>query len=110
MTTSTRTAGDAPAAGAASAARKGKVVTPPMRLPTVSRSRTLKGRLLSFVIAKTGNGYVPDVVRTLLHRPDLFGKAMGEAFQDAMRRPSDWQVWELELFASFVSLENQCVF
>lgn len=92
MTTSTRTATDEPGTGAASGVRRIKVLTPPMRVPTVSRSRTLKGRLVSFVIAKTGNGYVPDVVRTLLHRPDLFGKAMGEAFQDAMRRPSDWQV------------------
>lgn len=87
-----------------------KVQTPPMRLPTVSRSRTLKGKLLSLLIAKTGNGYVPDVVRTLLHRPALFGKAMGGAFQDAMRRPSDWAVWELELFAAFVSKLNQCEF
>lgn len=81
-----------------------------MRLTTVSRPRSLKGRALVFLIGKTGGGYVPDVVKTLLHRPALFGKAMGEAFQDTMRRPSDWHVGELELFAAFVSRQNECVF
>ena len=81
-----------------------------MRLKTVERPRSLKNRVLVFVIGRMQGGYVPDVVKTLMHRPALFGTAMSAAFQEAMRGPSDWSVGERELFAAFVSRQNQCVF
>jgi len=81
-----------------------------MRVPTVERPRSLRNRILIFVVGKMNGGYVPDVVKTLTHRPAFFGRAIGEAFQEAMRGPSDWSVGERELFAAFVSRQNQCVF
>jgi uncharacterized peroxidase-related enzyme len=53
---------------------------------------------------------VPDVVKTLMYRPELFGRAMCEWTQAVMRGPSEWSVWERELFAAFTSRLNQCVF
>jgi hypothetical protein len=55
-------------------------------------------------------GYVSDVVRMLTYRPELFGRPFSEALQDVMRGPSEWSVAERELFAAFVSAQNQCPF
>jgi hypothetical protein len=54
--------------------------------------------------------FVSDVVRMLSYRPELFGRPFSEALQDVMRGPSDWSVAERELFAAFVSAQNQCPF
>jgi hypothetical protein len=51
-----------------------------------------------------------DVVRTMRYRSDLFGRAFSAALQHVMRGPSDWSPGERELFAAFVSAQNQCVF
>jgi hypothetical protein len=56
------------------------------------------------------NGFVSDVMRMLMYRPELFGSPVSEAFQDVMRGPSEWTVGERELFAAFVSAQNQCPF
>ena len=53
---------------------------------------------------------LPDVVRVLRYRPELFGGAYGAVLQDAMRGPSDWSVPERELFAAYVSHINKCDF
>ena len=55
-------------------------------------------------------GFVSDVRKMLSHRPELFGQPFSEALQDVMRGPSDWSVAERELFAAFVSAQNQCPF
>jgi hypothetical protein len=51
-----------------------------------------------------------DVVRTMSYRSDLFGRPYSAALQRVMRGPSDWSVGERELFAAFVSCQNQCPF
>ena len=51
-----------------------------------------------------------DVVRTLVYRSELFGRPFSAALQRVMRGPSDWSVGERELFAAFVSAQNQCPF
>lgn len=81
-----------------------------MRVTTVGTPRAFRNRAMIFLIGKMSGGYVPDVVKTLMHRPALFGKEISGAFQDVMRGPSDWSVGERELFAAFVSRQNQCVF
>jgi hypothetical protein len=50
------------------------------------------------------------VVKTLLYRPELFGRPFSEALDIVMRGPSDWSPGERELFAAFTSLLNQCPF
>jgi hypothetical protein len=50
------------------------------------------------------------VLRTLYHRPELFGRPFSDALDLAMRGPSDWSAGERELFAAFVSSLNQCPF
>ena len=54
--------------------------------------------------------FVSDVRRMLTYRPELFGRAYSEALQAVMREPSEWSVAERELFAAFVSAQNQCPF
>jgi uncharacterized peroxidase-related enzyme len=55
-------------------------------------------------------GRPPDVLKLLLYRPDLFGKAYNAHCHELMRAPSDWTVGERELFAAFVSRLNDCAF
>ncbi len=51
-----------------------------------------------------------DVVRTMRYRSELFGRPFSMVLQQVMRGPSDWSPGERELFAAFVSRQNQCVF
>jgi hypothetical protein len=51
-----------------------------------------------------------DVVRTMRYRSGLFGRPFSAGLQEVMRGPSDWSPGERELFAAFVSRQNQCVF
>jgi hypothetical protein len=79
-------------------------------------------------LAAVDNGHAPDeaamlaqiaqrsgreplgVVKTLLYRPELFGRPFSDRLDDVMRGPSDWSPGERELFAGFTSLLNQCPF
>ena len=67
-------------------------------------------RLAVFDHAEVPPGFVSDVRRMLSYRPELFGRPFSEALQDVMRGPSEWSVGERELFAAFVSAQNQCPF
>jgi hypothetical protein len=81
-----------------------------MRLHRVSRGHRLKQKLLLKVIKVVSRREPPDVVKTMLYRPGLFGAPMSALFQDVMRGPSPWTVGERELFAAFVSNLNRCEF
>ncbi len=61
-----------------------------------------KLRLFKWLVA----GYIPPPFIPMSYRRELFGQHFISAFQDTMRRASDWQVGELELFAAFVSKQN----
>lgn len=50
------------------------------------------------------------VVKTLLYRPEVFGRPFSDALDGVMRGPSDWSPGERELFAAFTSLLRQCPF
>jgi hypothetical protein len=62
------------------------------------------------VIAETPTERELDVVRTIVYRSELFGRPFSDALQSLMRGPSEWAVGERELFAAFVSAQNQCPF
>ena len=52
----------------------------------------------------------PGVIKTLLYRPDVFGRPFSAALDQVMRGPSPWSAGERELFAAFTSALNQCPF
>jgi hypothetical protein len=51
-----------------------------------------------------------DMRKLLLYRAELFGSPLSAAFQDVLRGASEWSVGERELFAAYVSAQNQCPF
>ena len=62
-------------------------------------------------IIRERSGHEPlGVVKTLMYRPEVFGRPFSEALEVAMRGPSEWSAGERELFAAFTSLLNQCPF
>ncbi len=81
-----------------------------MRLRRVDHGHRLPERLKLIMIRLLGRRRVPDVVKTLLYRPEFFGRPMCAWTQAVMRGPSPWSVAERELFAAMTSRWNQCVF
>jgi hypothetical protein len=81
-----------------------------MRLRRVETGHRLKEKLILGVIRLTQRRRAPDIVRTLFYRPEFLGRPISEWTQAVMRGPSDWSVWERELFAAVTSKLNQCVF
>lgn len=81
-----------------------------MRVRAVEHRHRLAEKLKLMLIRLVSRRRVPDVVKTLLYRPELFGRPMSAWTQAVMRGPSEWTVGERELFAAFTSKLNQCVF
>jgi hypothetical protein len=81
-----------------------------MRLAKVHSGHRLAQKLKLGMMRLVTRRPPPDVVRTLMYRPEVFGTAANELFQEAMRGPSKWSVGERELFAAFVSNLNRCRF
>lgn len=81
-----------------------------MRLRRVEHGHRLGEKLKLILIRLSGRRRVPDVVKTILYRPEFWGRPMCAWTQAVMRGPSDWSVGERELFAAFTSRMNQCVF
>ena len=73
------------------------------------RSRAGTGRAARRIREIRGQEPV-GVVKTLLYRPEIFGRPFSNALDDVMRGPSDWTPGERELFAGFTSLLHQCPF
>ncbi len=81
-----------------------------MRLRILDSGHSLPKKALFTFIRVVSGAPAPDVVKTLMYRPEFFGTPMRAVFQEAMRGPSDWTVAERELMASFVSKTNECEF
>jgi len=86
-----------------------------MRLPKVATGQRLPQKaLLSMVRALSrvsGDPVSPsDIMRTVLYRPELFGKPYSELIHALLRGPSDWSAGERELLAAFTSRLNTCRF
>ena len=81
-----------------------------MRLDVVDRGHAAaEAAMLDEIRSRTGREPL-GVVKTLLYRPELFGRPFSDALETAMRGPSEWSAGERELFAAFVSVQNQCPF
>ena len=70
----------------------------------------LAHRLQMKVMGLVAGRPVPDVVKLHFFRYDTVGRRMAANFQDAMRGPSEWSVFDRETMAAYVSSLNQCVF
>jgi hypothetical protein len=81
-----------------------------MRLKKVETGQRLPERLLILAVTLAKRARVPDVVRTLTYRPELYGRAYNKWLHTIMRKESGWAVGERELFAAFTSRCNQCPF
>ncbi|HET7639355.1 MAG TPA: hypothetical protein VFK47_11515 [Ktedonobacteraceae bacterium] len=83
-----------------------------MRLKNVEHGHRESEKLLMEHIqaARGEDRPMPDVIRMLLYRPEIFGTPFSLALEEIMHGPSDWSVGERELFATFVSSKNQCSF
>ena len=81
-----------------------------MRLKRLENSHRLPRKLMMLMMRLVMRGRVPDVVRTLMYRPEFFGKAFSGITDSVMRQGREWSAGECELFAAFVSRKNQCPF
>lgn len=81
-----------------------------MRLEVVDHGHAPEEKAMLEEIADRSGREPLGVVKTLLYRPELFGRPFSEVLDRAMRGPSDWSAGERELFAGFTSLLNQCPF
>jgi hypothetical protein len=81
-----------------------------MRLAVVDHTHAPPEAALLAEIRERSGREPLGVVKTILYRPELFGRPFSEALDEAMRGPSDWSPGERELFAGFTSLLNQCPF
>ena len=79
-----------------------------MRLEKVAHGHT--GPEAEEVAAMRASGFVSDIALGLRYRPELFGRPFSTLLQELMKGPSEWTSAERELFAAFVSAQNQCPF
>ncbi|HEY4411781.1 MAG TPA: hypothetical protein VGN06_02175 [Gaiellaceae bacterium] len=81
-----------------------------MRLPVVESGHEPQEAAALELVRSMRGGYVPDVLKTLHYRPEIFGRPFSTVLHTAMRGPSDWTPGERELFAAYTSSLNQCPF
>jgi hypothetical protein len=81
-----------------------------MRLRKVETGHRFPQKLKLMAMRLVGRREPPDVIKTLLYRPEFFGTEANRLFQAALRGPSDWTVGEREFMATYVSRLNQCLF
>ena len=81
-----------------------------MRLSVVDSGHApAEAAVLGMVRERSGNEPL-GVIKTLMYRPELFGRPFSETLEQVMRGPSEWSPGERELFAAFTSRLNQCLF
>jgi hypothetical protein len=81
-----------------------------MRLSVVDQNHApAEAAVLEMIREKSGQEPL-GVVKTLMYRPELFGRPFSDKLDEVMRGPSAWTPGERELFAGFASLLNQCLF
>jgi uncharacterized peroxidase-related enzyme len=81
-----------------------------MRLRRVEDGHGVLGQVKLAAMRVAVGGRPPDVLKLLLYRPEMFGKAYNAYCHEMLRAPSEWTVGERELFAAFVSHLNECIF
>lgn len=80
-----------------------------MRLTVVERGHRGRARFYVWLMGRLA-GRTPDVVKTLMYRPEFFGRTASQAVHAVMRGTSPWEVRDRELFAAYTSSLNRCSF
>lgn len=81
-----------------------------MRLSVVSERHRFRHKVILTIARLIMREEPPDVMKALLYRPELFGRAYSELLQAVMRGPGEWAIGERELFAAFTSKTLACEF
>jgi AhpD family alkylhydroperoxidase len=81
-----------------------------MRLTILDSGHRLPARLFMALTSRLGGSSSPDIVRTLLYRPEFFSSALLALTADAMRGPSFWTAGEREYIAMTTAQWHQCPF
>jgi hypothetical protein len=81
-----------------------------MRLAILDSGHTLGKKAMMVMIRMVLRQPAPDVIKTLLYRPDFLGDPLSVLCQEVMRGPSAWSVGDRELMAAYVSRSNECEF
>lgn len=79
-----------------------------MRLHKVETEHRLPQKLMLMAMRVVIGLRPPDVLRTVLYRPEYFGKPFTRWMQAVLRGPSEWSIGQRELFAAFTSHLNRC--
>jgi hypothetical protein len=81
-----------------------------MRLDEVATGHRLRERLKLLAMRVVGRQPPADIMKTLLYRPELFGRPLSALAQASLRGPSEWTLGERELMGAYVSRLNRCLF
>lgn len=81
-----------------------------MRLEQIETGLGFAQRLMVRVMRLVMGEEPPDVLKLGLYRSAFFASPFEAINKALLRGPSDWSVAERELFAAFVSRQNQCMF
>ncbi|MBV8959119.1 MAG: peroxidase-related enzyme [Actinobacteria bacterium] len=81
-----------------------------MRLAVLDHGQRRAAKTFLNFTSFVGRRPADDVLKTLLYRPEVLGRAFTALVRDIMRGPSPWTVGERELMAAIVSRTNACTF
>lgn len=79
-----------------------------MRLAILDSGHKLGTKLLFAIIRFMSRQPVPEVLKVISYRAELFGTPMKQITHEAMRGASAWSIGDRELMAAFVSKMNGC--
>ena len=65
---------------------------------------------LQLALMRVATGSVPGPIAVMSYRREWMGKRYAALTQRVMRAAREWTIAEVELFAAFVSKQNQCSF